>query len=610
MSRRDKLAFGAATQRMYVRSRSSKEGEFMVQIRSVQVEHFRGFSTFTTALREHAVLVGEPGAGRSDLIEGIVRVLDRDYIRFRRGDELDFYNADTAQDGTVELILGDLSEAAIDAFTLLLELWDHGTASLVAELDDPSDFDDARHEWVVRVAYRLALREDGRLDEIVHWPKAAGVAGELRPVRPAEREYLPFLWQRGVSARPLDLSGRGELRDLIDAQTGEPFEDAIERFLDAVSVAAQQFSSQERVQAALDAVLTPLYRVRRYDPTLAPEDTVRFLPDGGATSGLLRSLAAALTLQQGPALLPATRHGTTALASLRAGLLLAAAGRLEDPIVAIDDLSADLDPGLARYVAASLRPISGQLLVAARAATVTDVFEAEEIVRLSWVDGDRQVHLGRPAVNKADRLAQRYFATQIAPALSASAVVVVEGLHDRLSIDAVALRSAASGDTPSLAGAGIEVIEANGNGEIAKVVAQCAQFGIYTIALFDNDDGAGAPIPPHVTAAGTIANVTLHLPPRTEIEGILVRGLSDEDLVATLEALDEAIPDVTLPAGYEGRTGRDLERVAIAALHDKSGSVHAAFVRALPALGPKSIALIRRIHQLAAERTETGIVAL
>ena len=138
-----------------------------------------------------------------------MRVLDRDHIRVGRGDELDFHNADTTQDATVELVLGNLSEAAIDAFTLLLELWDRETASVVAEFDDPDDFDEARHEWVVRVAYRLSMREDGRLDEIVHWPRAEGAAGEVRPVRPADRDYLPFLSQRGVSARPLDLTGRG-----------------------------------------------------------------------------------------------------------------------------------------------------------------------------------------------------------------------------------------------------------------------------------------------------------------------------------------------------------------------------------------------------------------
>lgn len=582
----------------------------MTQIRRVQIEHFRGFSDFATTLRDHAALVGEPGAGRSDLIEGIVRVLDQDYIRTRRADELDFHNGDTARAATVELVLGDLSGAALDALALLLELWDRDAADVVGELDDPDGYDDARHEWVVRIAYQLSLREDGRLDEIVHWPKAAGPAGELRSVRPADREYLPFLWQRGISARPLDLAGRGDLRDLIDSQTGEPFEDAVERFLADVSEAAERFSSQDRVRSALEAVLTPLHQVRRYNPELAPEDTVRFLPDGGATSGLLRSLAAALTLQQGPALLPATRHGTTALASLRAGLLIAAARRLENPIIAIDDLSTDLDPGLARYVAASLRPIAGQLLVAARAASVTEVFEPEEIVRLSWAGNERQVHLGRPARDKADRLAQRYFATQIAPALSASAVVVVEGLHDRLSIDALALRAAADGEAPSLAGAGIDVIEANGDGEIAKVVDQCVQFGIYTIALFDNDDPAGTPLPAHVTAATRVADVALRLPPRTGIERVLIRGLSDADLVSTLEALAGAVPDVTLPAGYETRAGRDLERIAIDALHDKTGAVHAAFVRALPALGPSSLSLITRIHQLAIERTETGIVAL
>jgi putative ATP-dependent endonuclease of OLD family len=582
----------------------------MVALRRVHVERFRGFSEFTTRLRAHAVLVGEPGAGRSDLIEAIVRVLDQDYYRSRRADELDFHNLDSSEPATVELVIGALSDAAIDALAMLLELWDRETGQVVAELADPADFDEARHEWVVRIGYQMWIREDGRLDEIVHWPKAAAPGREPRPVRPADRAYLPFLWQRGISARPLDLGGRGDLRDLIDAQAGESFDEAVERFLAEVSDAAARFSAQERIRDALTAVLAPLRDVRRYEPDLPAEDVLRFLPDGGATSGLLRTLGAALTLQQGPALLPATRHGTTALAGLRAGLMIAAAHQLDDPIVVIDDLSADLDPPLARHLAGSLRPTAGQLIVAARSASITDVFEPEEIVRLSWLDGDRVAHLGRRPVDRPDRIAQRYFATQIAPALSASAVVIVEGIHDRLALDAIVLRATTEGGAPSFAGAAIEVIEANGNGEIVKVAAQCAALGIYTIALYDNDAAPGAPVPRHVTEGAGVANVVLYLPPRTGIERILTGDVPDADLVATLDALSAALPDVTLPAGFERLTGRDLGRVAVDALHDRSGSVHAAFVRVLPTLGPVSLALVSRLHTLATGRGEAGIVEL
>ncbi len=582
----------------------------LTAIRQVRALRFRGFSDFTTVLDQHAVLVGEPGAGRSDLIEAVVRILDPDYYRSRRGDDLDFHDLDTSRPAEVELVLGDLTAAALDALGFLLELWDATSGAVVESFDDPEVYDEARHEWVLRIGYRLSVREDGRLDEVVHWPKDAGPGDEVRLVRPAEREFLPFIWQRGVSARPLDLGGRGDLRTLIDAQTGDPFDEAVARFLAEVSDAAARFSQEERIQKVLEAVLAPMRDVRRFNPTLPAEDTLRFLPDGGATSGLLRTLATALTLQQGPALLPAVRHGTTALAALRAGLMIAAAQQFERPIVVIDDLSADLDPALSRHVAATLRASAGQLILAARATTVTEVFEPEEIVRLSWRDGGRTATLGHPALTKADRIAQRYFATQIAPALSASAVVVVEGIHDRLAIDGLALRVAAEGLAPSLAGAGIEVIEANGNGEIAKVVAQCTQLGIYTIALLDNDDAAGTAIPAHVVACGAAADVALHLPPRTGIERVLTRGLSDADLVSTLEALSTAIPDTGLPAGYETKVGRDLQRIAIDALHDRSGAVHAAFVRALPALGPVSVSLIERLHTLATTRTETGIVGL
>jgi len=48
-----------------------------------------------------------------------------------------------------------------------LEFWDRTDRDLTTELADPSETDLDRHEPIVRVAYRLWLRDDGRIDEVV-----------------------------------------------------------------------------------------------------------------------------------------------------------------------------------------------------------------------------------------------------------------------------------------------------------------------------------------------------------------------------------------------------------------------------------------------------------
>jgi hypothetical protein len=581
----------------------------MPAIRHVAIRHFRGFEEFATPLPRHVVVVGEPGAGRSDLVEAIVRVLDPDYWRAHRADELDFHELDSSRAAQVELTIGALTQAGLDALTPHLELWDTPTEALIPELADPAQHDATRHEDVVRISYQLTLAENGRLEETTFWTKGSTPERSL-PVRSSEREFLPFYAQRGMSARPLDLTGRGELRMLIDAQTGDPFETAIEDFLHGVAEAAAAFSEHPRVRASLEALLDPLRLVRRFDPAVAAEDTLRFLPEGGAVSGLLRSLSAALTLQQGPSDFPVARHGTSATAALRAGLLVAAASQADGSIVAVDDISGELDPALARHLAAKLRGAAGQAIVTARDSSVSDAFEPEEVVRLSWRGDTRQVHRGRRPVDRGDRLAQRYFAWQLAPALGASTVVVVEGIHDRLALDTLVRRMTEDGTGPSFAAAGIEIVEANGAGEVKKVAAQAKSLGLYVVALFDNDLAAGRPAPPDVTNAAGEADVVLYLPATVDLESILTDGISDADLLATLSELVAVVPGLAPPPNWRTLTGEALRAAAIRLLHGPTGSLHALFVRALPVLGPGAAALVHRLHELGAARASTGIVSL
>jgi hypothetical protein len=166
------------------------------------------------------------------------------------------------------------------------------------------------------------------------------------------------------------------------------------------------------------------------------------------------------------------------------------------------------------------------------------------------------------------------------------------------------------GTGPSFAAAGIEIVEANGAGEVKKVAAQARSLGLYVVALFDNDIGPDLPPPADVTNAALEADVVLYLPPTVDLERVLTQGISDSDLVAVLSELAGVVPGLTLPPNWHRQTGAALRSTTMRLLHGPSGSLHALFVRALPAVGPQAVALVKRLHELATARTATGIVSL
>ena len=67
----------------------------------------------------------------------------------------------------------------------------------------------------------------------------------------------------------------------------------------------------------------------------------------------------------------------------------------------------------------------------------------------------------------------------------------------------------------------------------------------------------------------------------------------------------------TWPNG-ETRTGRELRELTVSVLHQKSGGLHGVFVSLLPeaAVTGEPLTVLRRLHELATERVESGLVAL
>ncbi len=554
----------------------------MPAIRHVSVSRFRGFNAFQAVLQRNAVLVGEPGAGRSDLLEAIARVLDPDTLRSRRGSELDFHDLDTSQEAHVEVTIADLGPTTTAAFTRYLEIWDFQADALIRALPPGQVRDADRHELAVRLGYRLWL-EDDQIHEALYWPKFADPeAASYPPIRQVDRGQIPFLLQRGLGTRPLDLAPRGEFRAVLAQQPAAAgFGAAVEAFLTAVEAGAATFAADPAVSSALEDVLQEVRQGRRLDETRAATDLVAFLPEGGSEPGLLRTLSAAATLDGSPPNLPTTRHGASLLASLRGGLLAAVAKRTPGTIVAIEDLGGEIDPHLARHLAARLRSISGQLIASTRMASIVEAFSPDEVLRLHGIGSARSASAGEKPRTKPQRLASRYWARYLVPALHASAVVIVEGHTDRLGYRALADKALDLGLLGSFDAAGVAIIEAGTNNQAPRLAEVARSLGLYTIVLLDNEAGRPLASDPIAQNAAAVSDGLVRLPPRMSLEQALVDGVTEAELIRVFQELDSALGGLNLEAGWERRAGRALSSYLARVMHNRTGAIHQIYVEAL-----------------------------
>lgn len=585
----------------------------MATIRHIKIEHFRGFAAFETVLRDHVVLVGEPGAGRSDMLEAIGRVLDPDSLRQRRGSELDFANADMSADAFIELTIVNLSPAITSALTRYLEVWDIEDDVLRSAFTRGEVFDPARHLVALRLGYRLWSDAD-QVHESIYWPKFADrVAGIYPPVRQIERDQIPFLVQRGLGTRPLDLAPRGDFRNAVAQQPAAAgFATAVETFLAAVEAGASAFAADPAVSSALEEVLREVRQARRLDETRPATDILTFLPDGGSEAGLLRTLEAAATIDGAPANLPMSRHGASLLAAMRGGLLAAAAGRVEGTIVVVEDFGGEIDPHLARHLAARIRIVAGQLIVSTRSGLIVEAFAPDEVLRLHATSGVRFASAGQRPRSKPQRLAARYYSRYLIPALHASAVVIVEGHTDRLGFGALADRARDEGILGSFDAAGVAIIEAGTNGQAPRLAQAAKALGIYTIVLLDNEAGDAAATDPVVANCVAVANAVVRLPPRVSVERALLKGVPDAELVRVFREIDAAVGGLTLPRGWDAMTGSALVTALARVMHDRTGSVHAIYVEALDPrfLPPVGLQALGEVLRIAKARLSTGLVEL
>jgi hypothetical protein len=485
-------------------------------------------------------------------------------------------------------------------------MWDSEKREIVDELGMPEEIDRDSYSFVIRLCYRAEWSvAEQRVEEFIYLPKTSDVQnGLFTHARLADVGRLGFARIRWLGGRILDLGGRSGFRQLVERAEGADFAEAVNQYLEGVEASAQHFTETVQVRAAigqlLDTLAVPL-RLGNVDPG----QTFKFVPEGGAGTGLLRSLVPALDLQDGAGLLPVHRHGSTTANLFRVAEALALTSTVGG-VVAMDDLGDALDGGSAMHLAATIQRQSSQAWITTRLASVAEIFNPDEVFRLGrGENGERVAYQGRTSTTKAARIAAKHWTRSLLPALGFSAVIVLEGPDDFAAFHSLTLRLFKERGVPLPASRSVTFVSAaaagsGGSSNVPRITRLARGMGLWSVGVIDWDVAADADTILQRTIES--ANCVVRLPKGFAIERSLIRGVPEDALGQTLRELAEAAR-----LDEFGNIGdlKDDELEASAIKMLKSRSLHGLFVEWLPedSLPPVACSLVQAAVDAAANRT-------
>lgn len=579
-----------------------------MRIARVEITRFRGFESLVLVPRTHVVAVGEPRAGRSDLIAALRRVLDPRSVTLRPSewdvfrplpepassgdDEIDEQNTVMT---SVAISLLDLPDETEQSLEGRLELLDPTTGELATE----SAADGA--ELGVRLRY--CLQYDPDEEQLQHWveyPKSGA------RVPRSDRELLrAFILDRNP---PLQLRAEGALRRLASDSDPIALAGTLQAYAENINDATQLLASSDEVQAALQLVTRHgAKRLLALDPA-NPEDAIGFTAEDGSLAALLRAVQPTLNLDAA-GVLPLSVHGSTTAAVLAAAEA-AAAARNGNAIVIVDDFGDHLDAASGEYLAARLRRRAGQLWLTTRQPEVPRAFEATELLRLTRSKDGRKVFQLSTNPSRKERLRRRHLFTLLGPAMSARTVVLLEGPHDLETYSAVAQRQFINERKAPLSAYSIRLVPASAGGgeggkqELPKIATLAAELGLAVRVVLDHDKpGTDKVI---LDELCQIAEMVIRLPERAAVERAIVDGLSVGSL---REALNSINDDHELMIDVDSVEDDQVADRSIWALKQKGG-LHRPFIDALPEEASPPLAAAVLNHLRSKARRTSPLIAL
>lgn len=182
-------------------------------------------------------------------------------------------------------MIADLGDALSQRFLGELEFWDPTQRVLVTGSDSVEQLAATGAVPVLRLAYRG--RWDAEEERGEHWvyPKTSDPEADSYHKAPrVDRAELPFL--APSPGRPLALNPQGGFRRLLEVRGPEEITQALRTMASGMDELSAKFSTAPAVVDGLEAVLGPVRPA--LDVTEPAGEVLRFLPEGGSVTGLLR----------------------------------------------------------------------------------------------------------------------------------------------------------------------------------------------------------------------------------------------------------------------------------------------------------------------------------
>jgi hypothetical protein len=487
-----------------------------MRVARVRLQRFRGFERAEFTFPGSVVLAGEPRAGRTDLVEGLRRVLDPRSTA-TRVDPLDVHRPLTQpQEPTeVEVTLLDLGPELRDIFDAYLEPFDARTGALATGATGEEI------ELGIRLCYRA--RYDFETDTGDHWVDSPALSDPdndyYSRVSRADREAIPV---RFLSAHPpLQVRAEGQFRRLLEEMDSDKLSSALTELEFEMDSATDTFTHSEVVAGGLRSILEagPSELIGLDNP-----DDVHLVTDDGSLATLLRTLQPALTLDAAGAL-PLRTHGSSAYSIMAASEAVAVVKRGTGIVVVADDFGDTMDSPSAEHLAHLLGRAADQVVITTRRAEVIRAFDSSELVRLTRSGGPRESHRLAPT-DKHGRFSRQLVLDGLISAVSCETVILVEGPLDADGYGTLARRLAqAKKDPVTLVSNKAKLLSPPGSDggktRLAAMAAVARQLGFKVRAVVDNDkndDGS-------LTRIEEASEAVIVLPPRYAVEAALVRGL-------------------------------------------------------------------------------------
>lgn len=557
-----------------------------MRITRLRARNFRGWSDLDLKPRTHALVVGEPRAGRSDIVAALNRVLDPRSTRLQPTTN-DIHQqvasgaAPSSQGPAADAVaaLAGYAEVEVTLAELPVDLEQEADGAVEPLLSDGTVDDSGNAAATAPLGLRLAYRVSydpatDALEHRVYYPAISSPSmDKFIRVPTAVRRLVPVIFLD--ASRPLQLRSEGLLRRLVTENDSEGAANALHTLETEVSHAASALSSNAAIEDVLNALVDESGPARRLGDGPVTAADIQFLPEDGSLAGLLRAFQPSLRLDaSGP--LPLASHGSTTSATLSAAEALLLATSTHGAVIIGDDIGEGMDGPTTEHLAAALRGSGHQVWLTTRRPDTARAFETSDLIRLTRHTGSRQVHQVAPPTDRKEAGVHRHIQGQLLPALTATSIAVSEGRHD-LSALSAADRRQMPPDLP-LAAQSIRLISADagsggGTTQIPLVAKLAKQLGYRVIAIVDGDPAKHAA--PNLALIENECDALVRLPDSMAIERAITTGADPADIRAAAAVfLRYGQSDPTT-----GRSDEQVDDAVMKFLHSKG--LHEQFLGAL-----------------------------